>query len=258
MTELNLNEIKWHHERTLADDDQLTVSEHERGLLLAEVERLHSWDGLISLLDEHWPEDIFPTGVHSESRDLGPRIVSLVRWVERLTSEGVAASERRDYYKTRCEQMERDHAETVAEAEQLRKQVDFLGDHLQGGAYAVKDMVHQIIDLRDRLSTATRFEVSALPDDHDARRYFVLHVVHRGRGTWAVIQPWEPAACLGVDGEWDWQPRPSERTDEWISAHRFDLDTALRLAEEHAPKLVVNGRTAADVLARDAKREAQP
>lgn len=47
----------------------------------------------------------------------------LVREVERLTAEGVAASERRDYYKARCEQMERDHAETVAELERLRAEL---------------------------------------------------------------------------------------------------------------------------------------
>lgn len=34
--------------------------------------------------------------------------------VERLTAEGAAASERRDYFKAKCEQQERDHALTVA------------------------------------------------------------------------------------------------------------------------------------------------
>ena len=53
----------------------------------AELKRLHSWDGLLSLLDEHWPEDIFPTEPDSEDRDSGPRIVSLLRWVERLRAE---------------------------------------------------------------------------------------------------------------------------------------------------------------------------
>lgn len=55
------------------------------GELLAELERLHSWAGLMELLDEHWPEDIFPT-VHGddERRDAGVRIVSLLRWVDQL------------------------------------------------------------------------------------------------------------------------------------------------------------------------------
>jgi hypothetical protein len=52
-----------------------------------ELERLRTWAGLLELLDEHWPEDIFPTEPDSEARDVGPRIVSLLRWVERLRGE---------------------------------------------------------------------------------------------------------------------------------------------------------------------------
>ncbi len=42
--------------------------------------------------------------------------------------------------------------------------------------------------------------------------------------------------------------RPSERDDDWLDAHRFDLDTALMLAKEAAPKVTVNGFTVADAL----------
>lgn len=44
----------------------------------------HSWAGLMALLDEHWPEDIFPTREDDIRRDAGARIVSLIRWVDRL------------------------------------------------------------------------------------------------------------------------------------------------------------------------------
>lgn len=44
----------------------------------------HSWAGLMALLDEHWPEDIFPTREDDITRDAGSRIVSLIRWVDRL------------------------------------------------------------------------------------------------------------------------------------------------------------------------------
>jgi hypothetical protein len=47
--------------------------------LIAEIERLHTWDGLMSLLDEYYPEDIFPTMEDREDRDPGPRIISLIR-----------------------------------------------------------------------------------------------------------------------------------------------------------------------------------
>ena len=68
------------------DDDiaQEAIIENWAKFVSAEVGRLHTWDGLISLLDEHWPDDIFPTMEDSENRDPGPRIVSLIRWVEQL------------------------------------------------------------------------------------------------------------------------------------------------------------------------------
>lgn len=66
----------------------------DRRDLLAEVDRLraglaklHSWAGVMSLLDEHWPEDIFPTTEDREDRDPGPRIVSLLRRVDALAAE---------------------------------------------------------------------------------------------------------------------------------------------------------------------------
>lgn len=55
--------------------------------LLAEIDRLRTWDGLMSLLDEKWPEDIFPTREDDSERDPGPRIVSLLRWVDRLQTQ---------------------------------------------------------------------------------------------------------------------------------------------------------------------------
>lgn len=49
----------------------------------AELARLHSWDGLMELLDEHYPEDLIPTTPDDDLRDRGPRIVSLIRWLDR-------------------------------------------------------------------------------------------------------------------------------------------------------------------------------
>ena len=54
---------------------------------IAEVDRLHTWDGMLSILDEHWPEELAPTIEKDDpSRDSGVRIVSLLRWVSRLQS----------------------------------------------------------------------------------------------------------------------------------------------------------------------------
>jgi hypothetical protein len=55
--------------------------------LIAEVKRLHTWQGLMSLLDEHYPETIFPTTDDDEYRDSGPRIISLLRQVEKLKKD---------------------------------------------------------------------------------------------------------------------------------------------------------------------------
>ena len=50
------------------------------GILLGELERLSSWDGLMSVLDEHYPADVF----NGSSGDPGARIVVLVREIDRL------------------------------------------------------------------------------------------------------------------------------------------------------------------------------
>lgn len=81
------------------------------------------------------------------------------------------------------------------------------------------------------------------------RPFETLAVEDRGNGQWAVTRP---RRCLGVDGEWDWEPIPSEREDDWLAAHRFDLATALALAKQAAPTVAVNGITAAQAAARRA------
>ncbi len=48
-----------------------------------EIERLHSWKGLMSLLDEIWPAGIFSGSKLPESGP-GPRILTLIREVDRL------------------------------------------------------------------------------------------------------------------------------------------------------------------------------
>ena len=60
--------------------------------LTGEIRRLHSWGGLLSLLDQHWPADIFPMAeqldaAKSTRRDTGPVVLGLIRWVDKLTAE---------------------------------------------------------------------------------------------------------------------------------------------------------------------------
>jgi hypothetical protein len=63
-----------------ARSGQLEDLERIAGELRIERERLHSWAGLMSLLDETYPADLF-TGV---SGDPGPTIIVLIREVDRL------------------------------------------------------------------------------------------------------------------------------------------------------------------------------
>lgn len=93
--------------------------------------------------------------------------------------------------------------------------------------------------------SATEYTVSCIPEDNINRPVFEITVAYRGNGRWAVCRLRQ---CLGSDGQWDYESIPSERTDEWLATHRFDLETALKLAREAAPKIRTNGASVADVL----------
>lgn len=95
----------------------------------------------------------------------------------------------------------------------------------------------------------TEYVVTALPEDSINVGHFSLTVEYRGEGRWAVKR-W--SSCLSRSGEWHHESVPSEREDEWLADHRFDLDTALRLAQENAPLIRVNGHSVADVLRMEA------
>lgn len=96
----------------------------------------------------------------------------------------------------------------------------------------------------------TEHTVCALPEGNVNYWHYAVKVAYRGDGLWAVLNG---GYCLGADGDWDYEPSPSGRDDAWLATHRFDEETALRLAAEIAPTVEVNGFTVADVLARGAR-----
>lgn len=96
----------------------------------------------------------------------------------------------------------------------------------------------------------TRYEVSIFPETSEHRRHFTITVEWRGDDRWAVLNS---PYCLGTDGVWQYEPRPSSREDEWLATHRFTLDTALDMAKRAAPDVTVNGYRAADIA-----KETQP
>jgi hypothetical protein len=104
---------------------------------------------------------------------------------------------------------------------------------------------------------ATKYTVNCLPEDGIDSHVFAITVEYRGDGRWGVYR--NAHRCLGADGEWSWgynwrdgaqEPDGDEEwaeyhagRDAWLEAHRFDEETALRLAREHAPRVTVNGLT---------------
>ena len=54
-----------------------------------------------------------------------------------------------------------------------------------------------------------------------------IRVEWRGTGLWAVV---DTGQCLNRDGEWEYEPLPSNRDDDFMARCRFPLNEALRLA----------------------------
>lgn len=96
---------------------------------------------------------------------------------------------------------------------------------------------------------ATRYGVNVVPERVYDHSVWQIEVEYRGEGRWAVMHR---GFCLGVDGEWEYEPPPSSREDDWLDTHRFDLDTALALAVAEAPKVSIGYLTAAEVADRAA------
>lgn len=106
---------------------------------------------------------------------------------------------------------------------------------------------------------ATRYAVSGLPPDDPESATWGLAVEYRatpGKRSWAVC--FGGHQCLSRKGEWEYEPSPSNRTPRWLGQHRFTFDEAMEWARRLAPKITVNGLTAADVLARRAQRAIAP
>lgn len=93
-----------------------------------ELQRLHSWAGLMELLDEHWPERVWPTLPDSETRDTGARLVSLLRWVEQLSASVHCRSVERDAAVNRAKRAEAAIAAVRERLKEWRTDHD-LGEH---------------------------------------------------------------------------------------------------------------------------------
>lgn len=92
----------------------------------------------------------------------------------------------------------------------------------------------------------TEYTVSCLPAGHEMEIHFSVTVVECSPGRWAVKHH---VFTYDVDGQRSYEPITTNREDDYIDRHRFELDEALSLARRVAPTLRVNRFTVADVLA---------
>ncbi|MGV2914650.1 hypothetical protein [Streptomyces alfalfae] len=107
-------------------------------------------------------------------------------------------------------------------------------------------------DVPEATVQAVEYTVSCVPEDDIDGHLFGIRVQYRGQGRYAVIRSAD--MCLGTDGTWDYGVKEYDRGDAWLDAHRFDLDTALRLAKAQAPLVTINGHTVTDAIAMQQKR----
>jgi len=90
----------------------------------------------------------------------------------------------------------------------------------------------EIEKLRAALARATEFTLGSW--DHPGGP---ITVAWRGDDSWAVV--WR-TTVLNREGEWEWEPSPSNRDDAFKERTRWPLDVALTKAQEHFAKHEVN------------------
>ncbi len=99
----------------------------------------------------------------------------------------------------------------------------------------------------------TVYDVSIWPPDHECinSATWALSVVYKGDNRWAVIRGTGSSngTCMSRDGEWSFDSQLHDKS--WLFKYRFTRRTALEIAREWAPKMVINGMTAMEALSQD-------
>lgn len=198
---------------SMADDADVEEASHLR----AELDRLHSWAGLLELLDEHWPQDVFsPDAASNEAADPGVRIVALIRWVNRLQGElDLIHDAERSTSRSLAEDVRRLTAERL-EVEDACTEYANSCEH--GG-----DLPDVVADMWDRIKRLERIvserylEVQRLTAERDA----LAADVERLRGRTHEIQAQEMAKRAALDAEVvAWRAR-------WEQAERWTVHVGL-------------------------------
>lgn len=95
--------------------------------------------------------------------------------------------------------------------------------------------------------TAVTYVVSCFPEGYEDADVWDLRVEYRGIGLWAVCHF---HMCLDAEGKMEYEPSPSNRTDEYKDRFRFTFQEAVRIAKKYAPTIRVNSMTPAEALER--------
>lgn len=100
----------------------------------------------------------------------------------------------------------------------------------------------------DLLQHATEFVFTPAGTDRKDpdTRHFRVTVSWRGEDTWAVT--WMGECWNGT--EWEWEPSPSSREEDFLARCRFSLEEACNHARTLADTVMPNGATYAQWQAR--------
>lgn len=86
----------------------------------------------------------------------------------------------------------------------------------------------------EMLACATTFTLIKRDNHRPAGHIRELHVEWRGDDAWAIV---DPGFNLNHEGDWEWEPRPSSRDDEFFARCRWpSAREAITFAEEHLRK----------------------
>ena len=137
-------------------------------LALTEIKGLHTWKGLMSLVDEHYPADL----VDGSSGDPGPRLVVMLRELDKAKAEVKRLQEDPFEAAARCQARQRRIAELEAEVKRLQEcllklRLRLLGTRTphpaQHEARALWDKVEQLVERPKGKSAMSREKVE-LPE----------------------------------------------------------------------------------------------
>lgn len=83
-------------------------------------------------------------------------------------------------------------------------------------------------------------------------QYFTVTVSRRSNGLWAVL--WMGQCWNARTKDWEYEPSPSGRSEDFLVECRLSLQDAVRVAHEAPNTLTVNGKTWLDFQAAVARQ----